>query len=373
MSSAPGRSVDAEVPAAARRHADLLHGERQRRERGRPLAKARGDFRRARVRAFELRQLAVVVGDEDFAVRVHERVVVPARERLVLLDRHLEALRPLARERARRTHGTCASARARAIQVHREERACELVADHRLEVRRARPRGRRRDDDLAELERRLADEPREAARRRARRPRSARGRQRSRSAVSRHPTCAPRRIATQSSANEMPASFAAIGTSECPVMPGDVLTSRNEYEPSARRMRSSRPQPRAADDVERRERRGRISRSFAAGRPQGQKYFVSSEKYLCVVVVVALRRLDPDRAAARAGRGSTTVSSVAGDEFLDQHEVVVLRRFAVGERELVVVDRRDLGEADRRAFAHRLHDERQPELGDHAHPVGRSR
>ena len=61
----------------------------------------------------------------------------------------------------------------------------------------------------------------------------------------------------------------------------------------------------------------------------------------------------------------------AGDEFLDQHEVVVLRRFGVGERELVVVDAGDLGDADRRAFARRLHDQRQAELGDHAHPVGR--
>ena len=45
------------------------------------------------------------------------------------------------------------------------------------------------------------------------------------------------------SANGVPACFAAIGTRLCPVMPGDVLTSRNEYVPSARRIRSSRPQP----------------------------------------------------------------------------------------------------------------------------------
>ena len=82
------------------------------------------------------------------------------------------------------------------------------------------------------------------------------------------------------SPNVIPASFAAIGTSECPVMPGDVFTSRNWNEPSAFRMRSSRPQPlqptisNAASDA------ARISSSFASGRPQGQKYFVSSEKYL---------------------------------------------------------------------------------------------
>ena len=61
-------------------------------------------------------------------------------------------------------------------------------------------------------------------------------------------------------------------------MPGDVLTSRNEYEPSARRIKSSRPQPlqpmmsNAATEA------AWMSRSTASGSPQGQKYFVSSEK-----------------------------------------------------------------------------------------------
>ncbi len=63
-------------------------------------------------------------------------------------------------------------------------------------------------------------------------------------------------------------------------MPGEVFTSRNENEPSARRMRSSRPQPvqpmmrKACSEA------ARIARSCASGRPAGQKYLVSSEKYL---------------------------------------------------------------------------------------------
>ena len=59
------------------------------------------------------------------------------------------------RNATRRTHGTRASAVARAIEVHREERPGELVADHRFEMRRTRAHERRRDDDLAELEHRL--------------------------------------------------------------------------------------------------------------------------------------------------------------------------------------------------------------------------
>ena len=116
-----------------------------------------------------------------------------------------------------------------------------------------------------------------------------------RSAVSGHPTCAPRRIATQSSGNEMPASFAAIGTSECPVMPGDVLTSRNEYEPSARRIRSSRPQPvqptmsNAASDA------AWISRSTACRQSARAEVLRFVREILGVVVVVAVRCFDPDQ------------------------------------------------------------------------------
>ena len=82
------------------------------------------------------------------------------------------------------------------------------------------------------------------------------------------------------SANDVPACFAAIGTRLCPVMPGDVLTSRNEYVPSARRIRSSRPQPLQPTTSNAASAWARISSSLACGNPLGQKYFVSSEKYL---------------------------------------------------------------------------------------------
>jgi len=84
----------------------------------------------------------------------------------------------------------------------------------------------------------------------------------------------------QSSGKSSPAAFAAMGTSECPVIPGDVFTSRNENEPSGRSMRSSRPQPAQPTMRNASSELAWISRSTASGRPDGQKYFVSSEKYL---------------------------------------------------------------------------------------------
>jgi hypothetical protein len=63
-------------------------------------------------------------------------------------------------------------------------------------------------------------------------------------------------------------------------MPGDVFTSRNEKLPSPRRIRSRRPQPVQPTTSNAASACARISRSFGSGMPLGQKYFVSSEKYL---------------------------------------------------------------------------------------------
>ena len=64
-------------------------------------------------------------------------------------------------------------------------------------------------------------------------------------------------------------------------MPGDVFTSRNEIRAVVAQDQVEPAPAAAADDVERaRAHCARISRSFASGRPAGQKYFVSSEKYL---------------------------------------------------------------------------------------------
>ena len=63
-------------------------------------------------------------------------------------------------------------------------------------------------------------------------------------------------------------------------MPGDVLSSRNDQVPSARRIRSSRPQPVAPSRSNAASDCSRIARSTGSGSPAGQWYFVSSEKYL---------------------------------------------------------------------------------------------
>src|SRR5690348_3163365 len=90
---------------------------------------------------------------------------------------------------------------------------------------------------------------------------------------------------------------------------------------------------------------------------------------LVVIVVIALRRLDADErqgAIAEDGRGQLG----AGNEFLGEHQIVVLLGLAVRDRELVVIDGADLGEADGRTLARGLDDQRQTQLGDHGPPVG---
>src|SRR5699024_1696563 len=57
-------------------------------------------------------------------------------------------------------------------------------------------------------------------------------------------TTVPARMRQTSSAKSMPAALAAMGTSEWLVMPGTVLTSRNQGWPSRSSMKSNRPQPR---------------------------------------------------------------------------------------------------------------------------------
>ena len=95
----------------------------------------------------------------------HERHVAPARVGLVLVDGDLEPAGPLAPQRDA-AHPRHAPQRfARALEVEREEGAGQLAADRRLELRRARPRERRRDDHLAERERVAARAPGDRAQR----------------------------------------------------------------------------------------------------------------------------------------------------------------------------------------------------------------
>ena len=169
----------------------------------------------------------------------------------------------------------------------------------------------------------------------------------------------------------MPASRAAIGTRLWPVMPGDVFTSRNEYVPSGRSIRSSaapaacsRRTWKAASDS------ARISSSSGAGRPRRAVVLRVVGEVLVLVVVVALRRLDADQRQRPCRRAIAAVSSCPSTNSSTSTSASCRAAAAPGLRELLVVDGGDLGDADRRALARGLDDQRQPELGDHAHPVG---
>ncbi len=92
-------------------------------------------------------------------------------------------------------------------------------------------------------------------------------------------------------------------------------------------------------------------------------------KILVVVIVIALRRLDPgqrQRAIIEDRRGELD----AVNELLGQHEVVVLCRVAIGDRQLVVIHRSHFREPDRRAFPRGLDDHGQAQLGNNGPPVG---
>src|ERR1700737_2176514 len=81
-----------ELPASARGQPHLADGQAGALEGSAEFHEARAHFSGAALGSDELRQLAVVVGDEHFALFVDERVVVPARKRRVLGDKYLEPI-----------------------------------------------------------------------------------------------------------------------------------------------------------------------------------------------------------------------------------------------------------------------------------------
>src|SRR6185437_7968859 len=148
-----------QLPAASGGKCYARQVQRERREQGAPLAIARAHQRGLRVGPVELRQFAGVIRGEHIAVRIDERMVVPARERLVLVDFDFEAARPLAAQRHCAHPWHTPERRARIVEVHREERAGQLAADHRREMRAAGAHERRRHDDFTEVERGKPREP----------------------------------------------------------------------------------------------------------------------------------------------------------------------------------------------------------------------
>src|SRR5215831_2347013 len=146
-------------PAAAGREAQLGDRERARRERFPEFAQARRDQRGAALRSGQLRQLAVVIGGEDFAFGVEERAVVPARERLVLGQAYLEPIGPPAPQRHALHPRHPLQRSARVGKPQREEGPAQLLADDRADVRGADPLQRTVDHHAPDREHRLAHGP----------------------------------------------------------------------------------------------------------------------------------------------------------------------------------------------------------------------
>ena len=135
---------------------------------------------------------------------------------------------------------------------------------------------------------------------------------------------APQDFDAQVGERACPPAFAAIGTSEWPVMPGDVFTSRNWNVPSGCRMRSSRPQPRAADDAERGERRRADLPLLRLGRARRDRSTSSRRRNTCCDSRSCRRGASMRISGSARSPRIDAVSSTPGDELLDQHEVVVL-------------------------------------------------
>ncbi len=156
----PGGACRLELPAAARRQAHLRHRQRERLQHVRPCAITRSDLGGATFRSEELRKVGARLRGEDFAARIHQRRVVPARERLVLVHGDFEPVRPLPAQCDIAYPWDRGERAARALQIHREEGPGQFLADHRFEMRAVRAFERRGHHHLAEGERRLPHHPR---------------------------------------------------------------------------------------------------------------------------------------------------------------------------------------------------------------------
>src|SRR3984893_9319353 len=149
-----------ELPAAARGQPDLADGQPGALEGIAEDREARAHFSGTSLGSGELRQLAIVVRDKNFALFVDERVVIPSRKRRVFGDEYLQPVRPLPSQRNAAHPGHALQRAARLGPLHREESASKLLANDRLEVRRVPPRQWAGDRDLPQSEDRLAHRPR---------------------------------------------------------------------------------------------------------------------------------------------------------------------------------------------------------------------
>src|SRR5437870_5818120 len=122
----------------------------------------RSDLASATFRPVELRQLAVVVGVEYFALRIDQRGIVPASEWPVLRHGDLELVWPLPAQRHGAHPWHALQSRARIGEAQGEERSLELFANDRFQMRWVDAHKPAVDDDLPEGKSRLTHEPTQA-------------------------------------------------------------------------------------------------------------------------------------------------------------------------------------------------------------------
>ena len=167
----------------------------------------------------------------------------------------------------------------------------------------------------------------------------------------------------------MPAARADIGTSECPVMPGEVfISSRKGLRSLARTHQVGAAPAAAAQRAVGRPARGAGPRASSAARQAARAEVAGVVgEVLVLVVVVAVGRDDADHRQRRARRrpapSTGQVSSSPSMNSSHSTSRVVLR----GQRHRVLHLRiaQHLGDADRRALARRLDDQRQAERVGH--------
>ncbi len=160
------RSVRADrvdVPASARGKAQRAHRERERRQAPGPRVVLRRHLRGPAFLTLELGQVVLPFGVEHLAAGIHQRGVVPARERRVLVHFDLEAMRPLPAQGHVAHPRDLRQGPLRAVQVHREERSGQFLAHDRLQVSGTGALQRLDHDDFAQRKRRLANDPGNAA------------------------------------------------------------------------------------------------------------------------------------------------------------------------------------------------------------------
>ncbi len=149
-------------------------------------------------------------------------------------------------------------------------------------------------------------------------------------------------------------------------MPGEVFISRNENVSSARRIRSARPPAFATQHLKCLERRLPDDLFRFRTDSGGTVVFRLIAEIFVLVVVVSLRRLDPDQRQRRVAENRRGQFPAVDKLFREHHRVMLCRQRVGGGQFL---RRAHLGQADRRTLMDRLDDEGQSQCLHDGRPI----